>query len=463
MNKKLLALAVFFISTECMAQVFDKDTIIYNGTSDKLINFVILGDGYTTSELNKFVTDASTFTNSFFSEVPYSGYKKYFNVFIVKVPSNQSGASHPGTATDETEPVFPVATVDNYFGSTFDYSNIHRLLVATKTLNISNVLAANYPNYDQVLILVNSPYYGGSGGTYSVASTHTLSVQIAAHEIGHSFARLKDEYWAGDIYASEGVNMTKETNPAVVKWKNWIGINLIGIYQYCCGETSALWYKPHQNCKMQYLGPPFCSVCVQASVERIHSLVSAVYSFSPVNTSVDGINYPLKFKLSLIAPLPNSLKSNWLLNENFYKHNSDSVFIHETNLNNGINTLKVTIEDTTQLLRVDNHATLHISTVTWTINKSLTGIKDITGTSSEMAIEMYPNPAAGYINIKLPELIKGKIKLEIYDLSGKRLKVRQLQSTGVNSIDLHGLDKGIYIGRILLDNNQLTSRKIIVN
>ena len=87
-----------------MAQQFDVDTLAFNGNSDKHINLVILSDGYRQSELTKFITDATNFTNGFFNEVPFSNYKKYFNVFIIKVPSNQSGASHPGTATDVIEP-----------------------------------------------------------------------------------------------------------------------------------------------------------------------------------------------------------------------------------------------------------------------------------------------------------------------------------------------------------------------
>jgi hypothetical protein len=82
--------------------------------------------------------------------------------------------------------------VDNYFGSAFDSYNIHRLLVPTKTFAINNVLATNVPNYDQVVILVNSPYYGGSGGQFATSSTHTSANEIAIHEIGHSFVGLID-------------------------------------------------------------------------------------------------------------------------------------------------------------------------------------------------------------------------------------------------------------------------------
>jgi hypothetical protein len=468
MNKAGLVVLALLMGINALAQEFEKDTIVYNGNPDKHINLVILGDGYTIDELSKFVSDAADFTSAFFNVIPYSGYKKYYNVFLVKVPSNQSGASHPGTATDENEPVFPVISVDNYFGSTFDTYNIHRLLTATNIVAISNVLSANFPNYDQVLILVNSPYYGGSGGYYTVASTNTLSSQIAVHELGHSFAGLKDEYWAGDVYAGEGPNMTQQDDPLLVIWKNWIGTNQIGIYEHCCGGNSAAWYKPHKNCAMQYLGVPFCSVCVQATIEKIHSLAQPVESYyPPVEQSklkysgTDDNSYPMKFKLNLIKPEPNTLKRHWLLNNSFYKHNIDSVLINESDLRRGTNTLNVTVEDTTQLLRVDNHATIHISSVTWTIIKNITGIKDITGSSSEIIFDLYPNPASDLINISLQGDKGEKVKLEIYDMQGKRRKVRSLNVNEVNSIGLYDLDQGIYILKFFIDNNLITTRKVI--
>jgi len=452
-----------FLGINTLAQKFDVDTIVYNGIPDKRINLVILSDGYTISELSKFIADANSFTTGYFNEIPYKNYLRYFNVFIIKVPSNESGASHPGTASDEPVPALPVITVDNYFGSTFDYYGIHRLLVATKNSVVSSVLASNFPNYDLALIIVNSPEYGGSGGFPAVASTHTSSIQIAIHELGHSFGGLKDEYWAGDIYAAEGINMTQQTNPSLVKWKNWYGSNGIGIYQHGTTGISALWYRPHQNCEMRYLNKSFCSVCVQGLVEKIHSLIAPIDSYIPPDNIISGIGYPLKFKLTIIAPTPNTIRRNWQLNGSFFKQNIDSVLIDESLLTAGTNTLTATVEDTTQFLRIDNHSTLHISSVSWSINKTITGIKKITSSSSEIIIDLYPNPASEYINIKLLGTANGKIRLEISDIQGKKLKISSLNTNEVNFIDLNGLSQGMYIARIFIDNNLITSRKIMRN
>ena len=120
------------------------------------------------------------------------------------------------------------------------------------------------------------------------------------------------------------------------------------------------------------------------------------------------------------------------------------------------------IEDTTQLLRVDNHSNIHISLVTWSIVNT-TDIKEITSSSSDIIIDFYPNPASENINIEFQRVITGTIKLEIYDLQGKMIKVSRLQSDIVNSVNLNNLDQGIYIARIYIDNDLITSRKIIRN
>ena len=145
--KMQLFLILLFYSLGVKAQIFDRETILSSGTDDSRINIIILPDGYTASEMTKFISDANELSNALFEESPYKEYIDFFNVYAIKVPSNESGASHPGTATDVSEPAHPVSTVDNYFGSTFDYYGIHRLLVATNSSAIYNVLANNFPNY----------------------------------------------------------------------------------------------------------------------------------------------------------------------------------------------------------------------------------------------------------------------------------------------------------------------------
>lgn len=267
-------MSLLCLGSPAQAQEEGVDTLFWNGPAGERINVVVLPDGYVASEREVFVEDARRIVRALMETTPFLEYDTFFNGVAVFVPSEETGANHPGTATDVSEPVFPVAVVNNRFGSRFDVGNIHRLLVPSKGGAILTALAEHFPQYDQVIILVNTPYYGGSGGAFATTSLHPSAPQIAIHEIGHSFAQLADEYYAGDQYARETHNMTANTDPATVRWKNWYGDEGIGIYQHCCGGRSAEFYRPHENCMMRSLGRPFCAVCRERIVARIYELVN---------------------------------------------------------------------------------------------------------------------------------------------------------------------------------------------
>ena len=461
-------LLVFILSNVVAAQTFEVQSIYNSGPDANRINLVILSDGYQASELGTFIIDANNFTNALFAESPYLEYKNYFNVYAIKVPSSQSGASHPGTATDVTEPQIPVAVVDNYFGSTFDYGSIHRLLVPIKFSAINAVLANNFPAYDQIIVLVNSQEYGGSGGNnIATSSMHPAANQIAIHELGHSFGNLRDEYWAGNQYATEsGVNMTQQTNPALVKWANWMGDNGIGIYQHCCGGNSSSWYRPHQNCKMRALGDDFCSVCKEGTIEKIHALVSPIDSFSPVETSIAvGPGGNLNFSLDLVQTLPNStLSTNWTLNGVMYNTNATSVPLTASNLVDGNNSLLVVVQDNTPMLRVNNHAAIHIYTVQWTINYDATmGVIDAQGENVNSTITAFPNPVDNFVNISFSNFRAGDFSAALYSIDGKLIKTQNSNNSDSIKLDMEGLNTGIYIVKYYLDNVYLSSQQIIKN
>jgi hypothetical protein len=94
-NFYLLCFLIFNLS---YSQIFDLVPLLENGTKDKRINLVILGDGYTASEQAAFMQDATFVSNYLMNKPPYSNYKNYFNVYALKVISQESGVKHPGTA-----------------------------------------------------------------------------------------------------------------------------------------------------------------------------------------------------------------------------------------------------------------------------------------------------------------------------------------------------------------------------
>ncbi|NQU51692.1 MAG: T9SS type A sorting domain-containing protein [Bacteroidetes bacterium] len=432
------------------SQTFKVDTIQFSGNIEKRINVVILGDGYQSSEMETFTIDAQNFFNEWFRQSPFQEYKNFFNVFTIEVPSNVSGAS-----------LDPDNLIDNYFGSAFNSYGIERLLVPKRSSKVVTVLANNFPEYDQVIMLVNSTKYGGSGGWIATASTHSSSGEIAIHEIGHSFSHLSDEYWAGEQYASEKPNQTKESNQELVKWKNWLNINEVGIYEYeSPGEG---WFRPHQQCKMRSLFKPFCPVCGEQIFETIYNFTSPVLNYFPVNTDYVFTNSEETFTLDLLKPEPNTLKIEWTLNGKPISGNTDSLKLLKSTLNKGINNLQVTVSDTASLSKKVIKETSKEEIINWSIENLSTGIeKNELGNND---FHIYPNPTTGKINITFFNKKQTTNLLEVYTTDGRLVRKINLgkRNSGkqIVSVDLFSIQENILFLK-LISNDTTEVKKVFL-
>ena len=107
-----------------------------------------------------------------------------------------------------------------------------------------------------------------------------VSLEIVLHELGHTIAGLGDEYWPGADQITETPNTTRQSKPALVPWAKLVGTDGVGVYPF--PESNNSWYRPSQDCKMQYLGRKhdFCAVCKAALTEAFaaHSNAQAVKS-----------------------------------------------------------------------------------------------------------------------------------------------------------------------------------------
>ena len=182
------------------AQKYPVDTIKYMGSLDNYVNLVFLGDGYRESEMNTFVQDVRSATNAFFQITPWKNYKDYINVFLIKTPSQVSGAG-----------LTPSSAVNNFYGTTFGYGGIDRLLYPRSLTKARQVLSNNFPKHNIVVMVVNSTKYGGAGGEIMTYSKASQALEIFFHEVGHGFANLADEYWA-EGYQAEKPNMTRTSS-----------------------------------------------------------------------------------------------------------------------------------------------------------------------------------------------------------------------------------------------------------
>ena len=463
MMKRILStilLSIVFCAAS-FGQIFPKDSLLYNGTRNQMINLVILPDGYTSAEFSKFKTDATAFMNYFFSQSPFSGYKNYFNVYTVDVPSNQSGVIHPHTASDCGSDD-SITTPDIYFKSTMDNAGIHRLIIADFGI-VNTTLNNNFPQWDVVLILVNSTRYGGSGGTFSVASTDPSAAKVAVHEIGHSFGNLRDEYYPGASFMIEQANTTKESNSTLVRWKNWMGINSTGLYQFTEDPT---WHRPHQNCKMRFIDSPFCPYCNELIIEKIHSITNAIYSYTPDQTTFTVTDEKIPFAITTVKPIPNTLKTTWVLDGNNYANNTDTLTLDSNALTKGAHTLVVTVADTTAAVKSSAHPSTHIYSIQWTIDKLMTNIS-INTLQYKSKVSAWPNPFHDHITISYTLEKTSDVRVDMLGINGsliqtliKQNNVSAGEYTNTVNISSQNLPAGVYLIRYMIDDYSYTDQII---
>lgn len=423
-----LLIYICLITNWLSAQTFQVENLLVNGPKSKRINLVYMSDGYTSAELGSFVSKAQSVNTSLFAQSPFLEYRNFFNAYAVKVASAESGAIHPGTATDVSEPASPVKSPNNYFDSRFDVGGIHRLLVPGSSFQVLSVAGAAVPEYDQVLMLVNDTEYGGSGGTIATSSINSTAQEIMYHEIGHSFAYLGDEYW---FSCAEQKNRTANNDPETIIWKKWLNSNNIGIYPIGSSGPAANCFRPHEQCKMRALGYPFCAVCKEAFIDRIYELVSPIENFTPAATDVTFAQPSMPFTLSLILPEPNTLNVEWVLNDTIIATATDSINITASQLLNGINFLEARVSDATLLSRAywpESAGYLH--GVTWMITADLSSSPVVNAPQlNKIRYEIFPNPADDLLNVRVQTQVKNEIILRVTDMNGRLVLEQPFEPT----------------------------------
>lgn len=192
----------------------------FSGDPHSKVDVVILSEGYTFDEKEKYEKDLKRYTEVFLNHEPFKTNGDKFNIYGIYKPSEESLCDEPGANIYRN-------TVLN---STFYSLGSERYLLTEDNKTLRD-LAANVP-YDAIYIMVNNPRYGG-GGIYNFYCTfvtdNQFSEYIFLHEFGHSFGGLADEYYTSETAYSDfypaGIepvepNITRLLDPENVKWKN---------------------------------------------------------------------------------------------------------------------------------------------------------------------------------------------------------------------------------------------------
>ena len=247
-----------------------------SGDSKEKIDVVFVSEGYTASEMDVFEKDCYASINALKMYEPFTSMADRFNFIAVTAPSQQSGVSIPHKDVWK----------NTVLGSSFDTFYSNRYLTTLHLKNLHDVLAG-LP-YEHIIILANTENYGGGGiyNSYLMSAAHNEKcLPVVAHEFGHSFAGLADEYYYDDSYEIMFPSDTEPWEPNITtlvdfesKWADMLddkvkiptaptGLNLytqLGVYEGAGYQSKGV-YRPVQECLMKITeAPVFCPVCVRA-------------------------------------------------------------------------------------------------------------------------------------------------------------------------------------------------------
>jgi hypothetical protein len=211
-----------FVNAAELAPVGTVWTILEHGPPSQKVDLVLLSEGYTASEMEKFHRDARRLTDTLFATEPFRSRKTSFNVRAMDVPSPVSGINRPHVGEFRRT---RVSTEYNIFDS-------ERYVLTYDNRALRDVLSA--APYEFVVILANEEQYGGGGifnSHATVAVDSDFAEYVFVHEFAHHFAGLADEYYTSSVAYETGAltqpepwepNVTALHDPAALKWRDLV-------------------------------------------------------------------------------------------------------------------------------------------------------------------------------------------------------------------------------------------------
>ena len=274
----VISLAVFFSlipgsavikAEEEVKTTFPVYTLHKSGSDRENFVIVIMGDGYTASQREQFVEDATKKAQGMLTWSPYKEYSDRINIYGIPAVSNESGIS-----------VYGGKSVDTYFhirvwGKAAVFSDDGAELAKALRQELEENYLDAGATVGTIHMLSNADgSYGASINSlfsFSANSDENSNGTAMAHEIAHSIGGLGDEY---ERYTNKP-NTSDTTDPDTIKWSKLLGFRGVGVTM--AGTETA--FAPSRECMMRWLGQPFCEVC---KMELARKLNNTDYVSQPV-------------------------------------------------------------------------------------------------------------------------------------------------------------------------------------
>ena len=203
--------------------------VMESGAPRDKVDLLLMGDGYTLAEMEKWHRDARRMAETLFAASPFKERRQDFNVWAVDTPAEESGVARPSDGVVRRS---PLRAAYDAFGS-------ERYVLTLDNKRLRE--AASAAPYEFIEIVVNARKYGG-GGIYNLFATvsadNAFTPYVFVHEFGHHFAGLADEYYTSDVaYGSvterpEPWEPNATADPMAGKWKDLLaaGIDLPSLW-----------------------------------------------------------------------------------------------------------------------------------------------------------------------------------------------------------------------------------------
>jgi hypothetical protein len=322
------------------------------------VNYVVLGDGYLTSELDTtYLAHVRSMIAALFSDrhEPYRRYRRFLNICVLKVASNESGVDGDGQVRDTA-----------FDGRGDDRSRLGTVN-GTKVRAAITRLLPHTMDVDWRSVVLNSDQWWHSGGAIMVWSGGggSRAAGAAVHESGHSFHRLADEYDHGSCQtAGEPTEINVTADPTGQrKWKEWLDFDQVpgtGLQRpvqggrYC--RTGI--YRPSVNSLMRAVPGAFNAISREKIVRDIYNIVS------PIDRATDPRAIASPPELTVQVVDPTVIKVEWSVDGQMVSADGGESF-RPTGLAPGIHTVSARAYDDTPWVRGDRSRLQR--TVQWTI------------------------------------------------------------------------------------------------
>ena len=254
--------------------VYEVQELHVAGATQHCLDIVLLPEGYTENEKDRFLDDCRLFISEFFRFEPWTSNQNRVNIRMVWAPSKESGVSIPSE--------------NKWFATNmkiaYDTFNSNRYQMTRDYQAVRDI--AGHAPYDYIYVLTNSDKYGGGGiyNFYGIGAGHDRfgsSGAVHVHEFGHQMLGL------GDEYVEIGNNISEQYQPGVEPYEaNLTTLTDISSKPWAkekaepdsiFGESLAegggylehgVW-RPYENCLMRALAYPFCPTCLKAVTDYL--------------------------------------------------------------------------------------------------------------------------------------------------------------------------------------------------